>query len=112
MKKSKNEMPKFFILPLIIAAILFVSIADLPYGFYTFMRIVVPLLSIIYLFFAYITEDKFSLMLIPNILIVILWNPILPIYMDKASWVIIDAFAGIFEIGIAFYAFWLWKNVD
>lgn len=110
MNKRENEMVKFFILPLVIAAILFISIAELPYGFYTFMRIVVPLLSIIYLFFGYIAEDKFSLMLIPNILIVILWNPILPVYLDKDTWVVIDAIAGICEIVVAFYAYRLWRK--
>ena len=112
MNKRENEIPRFFILPLVIAGILFVSIADLPYGFYTFMRIAVPILSVIYLFFAYMCKEKFSLMLIPNIIITILWNPILPVYMDKDSWVMIDAIAGICEIVVAFYAYRLWKKED
>jgi hypothetical protein len=105
MNKRENETVKFFMLPLIIAAILFISIADLPYGFYTFMRIVVPLLSAIYLFFAYLLTDEFRLMMIPNILIVILWNPISPVYMEKETWVVIDAIFGICELGIAYYAY-------
>lgn len=105
MNQRENETPKLFILPLVVAAILFISIAELPYGFYTFMRIVVPLLSIIYLLFVYILIDKFSLMLIPNILIVILWNPILPVYLDKETWVVIDAIAGISQIIMAFYSY-------
>ena len=109
MNNRENESPKFFILPLIIAAVLFISIADLPYGFYTFMRIVVPLLSAIYLLFAYMMNEEFSLMLIPNIIITVLWNPILPVYMDKETWIVIDAIAGICEIAIAFYAYRLWK---
>lgn len=112
MNKRENETPKFFILPLVIATILFISIAELPYGFYTFMRIVVPLLSAIYLFFAYMFKDEFSLMLIPNIIIVILWNPILPIYLDKETWVVIDAIAGISQIVMAFYSYRLWKSVE
>lgn len=112
MNKKENETPKLFILPLIISAILFISIAELPYGFYTVMRIVVPLLSAIYLFFAYMLNDEFSLMLIPNILIVILWNPILPIYLDKETWVVIDAIAGISQIVMAFYTYRLWKSID
>ena len=112
MSKKGNETPKLFILPLIIAVILFISIAELPYGFYTFMRIVVPLLSAIYLFFAYALKDEFSLMLIPNIIIVILWNPILPIYLDKETWVVIDAIAGISQIVMAFYAYRLERNFD
>lgn len=112
MNKRENEMPRFFILPLIIAVILFISIAELPYGFYTFMRIAVTLLSAIYLFFAYMTKEKFSMMLIPNIIITILWNPILPVYLDKETWVVIDAIVGICELVVAFCSYRMWKNID
>lgn len=98
-------MKKTFVLPLIIAAILFISIAELPYGFYTFMRIVVPILSAIYLFCAYAEKEEFDLMMIPNILIVILWNPIFPVYLDKDTWIIIDLVAGICELIVALYDF-------
>ena len=110
MNKRENELVKFFIIPLVIAGILFISIAELPYGFYTFMRIAVSILSIIYIVFAYAVEEKFSLMLIPNIIITVLWNPILPIYLDKESWVMIDAIAGICEVVVAFYAYRLWRR--
>ena len=109
---SKNDSTKFFVLPIVIAIILFISIADLPYGFYTIMRIVVPLLSIIYLFFAYMIKEEFSLMLIPNILIVILWNPILPVYMDKETWIGIDAIVGVIEIIVAIYSYFIWRRND
>lgn len=112
MSERKNKIPKFFVLPLIIAIILFISIAELPYGFYTFMRIAVSLLSAIYVLFAYAIADRFSLMLIPNTLIFILWNPISPVYLDKETWVVIDAIAGICEIIMAFYAYHLWKNSE
>ena len=107
---NKNETSKFFILPLIMAAILFISIADLPYGFYTVMRIVIPLLSIIFISGLYFAKDGFNLMLIPNILIVILWNPILPVYLDKDTWIVIDAIAGISQIIMTFYAYRIWKD--
>lgn len=105
MNKRENEMSKLFVLPIIIAAILFVSIAELPYGFYTVMRIVVPILSAIFLFFVYMEKEEFCLMMIPNILIVILWNPILPVYLDKETWVIIDAIFGFIQLGVAFFAY-------
>lgn len=107
----KENTYKFFILPIVISAILFFSIGDLPYGFYTFMRIVVPILSVIYLFFAFNKTDEFNLMMIPNILIVILWNPIFPVYMEKETWVMIDAIFGICELGVAYYAYRLGNPV-
>lgn len=102
---SRQETSKLFVLPLVIAAILFISIADLPYGFYIAMRIVVPILSVIFLLWAYLETDEFHLMLIPNILAVILWNPILPVYLDKETWVVIDAVVGICEIAVAFWTY-------
>ena len=105
-----TKTSKLFLLPIIIAAILFISIAELPYGFYTVMRIVVPILSAIFLLWAYCEADEFSLMLIPNILIVVLWNPIFPVYLNKETWVVIDAIAGISQIIMAFYAYRLGKE--
>ena len=110
MSKRENDAPKIFVLPIIIAVILFISIADLPYGFYTVMRIVVPLLSGLYLFFTYMDNEEFSLMLIPNILIVIIWNPIIPVYLDKETWIGIDVIAGIVEIIVAIYAYYVWRR--
>ncbi len=112
MNKRENETSTLYVLPLVIAAILFASIAEFPYAFYQLMRIVVPLLSVIYLIYASLFTDGFSLMHIPNILIVILWNPMLPIHLDKETWVVIDAIAGVSQIIVAFYAYWLEKSVD
>ena len=100
-----KTVSKFFILPILLSAILFISIAELPYGFYTIMRIVVPLLSSIYLYFAYIEKEDFSLMMISNILIVIIWNPIFPVYLDKETWIIIDTIAALCEIGVAYWSY-------
>lgn len=107
---NNTEKQSFYIMPLIMAIILFISMADLPYAFYTIMRIVLPVMSVIYLFFAFIFTDGFHLMHIPNILIVILWNPILPVYLDKETWIIIDAIAGASQIIMTFYAYRLEKQ--
>lgn len=106
-----EKTPKLFFMPIIIAIIFLISTADLPYGFYTIMRIAVPLLSAIFLFFLYCElNEEFNLMLIPNILIIILWNPILPIYLDKDTWVIIDLIAVLAELIVSVYAYRIWKR--
>jgi hypothetical protein len=94
-------LKKTFILPLVIAAILFISIAELPYGFYQLMRFIVPILSAIYAYILYCDDEKFTMWMIPNILAVIMWNPILPIYFDKETWVIIDIIFGISQLVLA-----------
>lgn len=106
-----EKTPKLFFMPIIIAITFLVSTADLPYGFYSFMRIAVPILSAIFLFFLYCElNEEFNLMLIPNILIIILWNPILPIYLDKDTWVIIDFIAAMVELIVSVYAYRTWKR--
>ena len=109
-EQSKKEFPVFSVLPMVIAFFLLISAGDLPYGFYQFMRIVVPLLSVIYLFFAYSSFEKFDLWLIPNAIITILWNPICPIYLDKETWVVIDIVAAICELIVAVYSYYSWKK--
>lgn len=109
---QQEKEARFFIQPLIIAAILFISIGDLPYVFYTLMRIIVPILSAIFVFCLYLYKDKFSSIFIPNILIVLLWNPIFPVYLDKETWIVIDAIAGISQIIMFFYSYYLWKTEE
>ena len=100
-----NTKHKTFVLPIIIAVIMLISVAKLPYDFYTIMRIVVPLLSIIYVIFECLQNNgKFSLILVPNIIIAILWNPIEPIYLAKETWVIIDFVACFVQLAVALWS--------
>lgn len=111
MSRRESKTTKIFLLPLLIAAILFISIAKLPYIFYTFMRIVVPFLSCLYLLFIFILKEGLSVMHIPNILITVLWNPFLPVYHDKETWIIIDIVFGVLQLGMAFYTYYLEKKL-
>ena len=94
-------LKKTFILPLVIAAILFISIAELPYGFYQLMRFIVPILSGIYAVILFYVKEEFTLWMVPSLIAVIMWNPILPIYFDKETWVIIDIIFGISQLILA-----------
>jgi hypothetical protein len=82
----------------------------MPYGFYTLVRIAAFILSVVFIYIWYGYTGKFSPKFIPIIIIAILWNPILPIYLDKETWVVIDAVAGICEMVVAFYSYRLWKS--
>ena len=84
-------MRAFFI---ICAGLLFVGVINLPIGYYTFIRIVVTLGSII----AVVNELKNGLTfwVILFGLIGILFNPFIPIYLnDKSAWIPIDIIVGI-----------------
>jgi len=84
-------MKAFF---LICAGLLFLSLANLPIGYYTFLRIVVFIGSLVIV----LTEFKqgFNFWVIAFGLIGILFNPIIPIYLnDKSAWMPIDIIAAI-----------------
>ena len=81
---------------------MFIEIFDLPYGFYEFLRIItfIGVIGLIYLFNYQISQPAFLLLFL--IIIGLLWNPILPIYLDRGSWFVFNLIAGIFFAFIAY----------
>ena len=82
------------ILKLVTAGLLFLAIFQLPYGYYQLLRIVITIASGISAFAAY--ENNNQGLAIAFAFVLILFNPIMPIYLDKGTWVIIDIIVGIF----------------
>ncbi len=76
-------------LSLICAALLILGLVNLPIGYYTFLRIVVTIGAI-----AIVVDELkngVNFWVIAFGLITILFNPLLPIYLnDKATWMPID----------------------
>jgi len=70
------------------AGMLVIAIADLPYGYYTLLRIAICILAGFSAYVAFESEKKPWLWLFGTI--AILFNPIIPIYLDKETWTIID----------------------
>ncbi|MFN4364538.1 DUF6804 family protein [Chryseobacterium hispalense] len=79
---------------IIIAAILcFISIFEWPYGYYTFLRILVSFMALVIIVNEFRTR---SFWLITFILIFIIFNPIFPVYLYmKPFWLIIDYIVGL-----------------
>ena len=96
--KAQKIPIKLLILPFVLILIFLLSIFDMPYGFYTFARIMIFVLSLVFLYVLYNHNEEFSLKFIPVIVIAILWNPIFPVYLDKETWVVLDIVAIITEI--------------
>jgi len=82
------------LLKLITSGMLFLAIFQLPYGYYNLLRLVVTISSGISSFNAY--ENKNVGIAILFAIICLLFNPILPIYLDKSMWIPIDIIVGIF----------------
>ncbi|NDA64534.1 MAG: hypothetical protein EBX50_21270 [Chitinophagia bacterium] len=79
---------------LICAALLIIGMADLPIGYYTLLRIVVTIGAVA----VFVTEfeNGINFWVITFGLIAILFNPLIPVYLnDKSAWMPIDIIGGI-----------------
>lgn len=91
-----------FIIP---AAFLLVGIADMPSGYYTFLRIVVCISSVVIAFGSYSLEEKINFGVTLFAVISLLFNPFIPVYLhDKEAWSVIDAVTGVIYVGVGIYA--------
>ena len=85
MEVFKNQLKTYmpFLLGLV-SFMSFIAISDLPYGYYNLLRLVVFSTGILYLIFF---RKPISLIVdILVFLVVLMWNPIFPIYLTKEIW--------------------------
>jgi hypothetical protein len=73
------------------AALCFIAIFSLPYGYYTFMRLVVTGLSL-YAAFNHSNKDEIQFWILLGI--AVLFNPLIPIHLSRAVWMPIDIITG------------------
>jgi hypothetical protein len=79
---------------LICAVMLILGIADLPIGYYTLLRIVVTIGALLVVITEF--ENGLNFWVITFGLIAIIFNPIIPIYLnEKSAWMPIDIISGI-----------------
>ena len=99
---EKIESIKFTIIPAIIASVLLLlSFFDWPYGYYTFLRVVVTIVAIYYIYWLYSLAKLQNIWFWGLIVIGILFNPIIPIHLgDKTIWGIIDVIVAVFFISL------------
>jgi len=101
-KSNKNIMEKintkFMIAPAIIASVLLLlSFFDWPYGYYTFLRVIVSIVAIYYAYYLYVVTKWQNFWFWALIIIAILFNPIFPIHLgNKTIWGIIDVMVALF----------------
>lgn len=82
-----------FLIPI---ALLLVGLADLPTGYYTLVRIVVCAISALSCYWSYKSDNKVGIATVVFGLLAILFNPIIPVYLqDKVVWAVIDVAAAI-----------------
>ena len=82
---------------LICSALLLIGLADLPIGYYTLLRIVVTIGAIAIVVGE--LKNGFNFWVIAFGLAAILFNPLIPVYLnDKEAWIPIDIIAAILFI--------------
>ncbi len=76
-----------FIVPI---AALLLGLAKMPIGYYTFLRIIVCLASVVIAAGVYDQKKEISGGVVLFAIIAILFNPFFPIYLNKEVWSVID----------------------
>lgn len=73
---------------IIIGILLLTAIFPLPYGYYTFLRLIVFISSLILIFD--LREKALHNLSLVMIVLAILFNPIVPVYLSREIWLPID----------------------
>ena len=81
------------------AAVLFIGVFPLPIGYYTLLRLVVTAAAA-YIAYDTFQTDKQSGWIWVFGFVAILFNPLIPIYLDKELWMVID-----FAVAILFIVY-------
>jgi hypothetical protein len=86
------------IVTIITSGLLFVALFDgLPYGYFTFLRFAVCAVGF-YLAYKTYEDNKESLWVWAFAGIAVLFNPIIIVHFERATWTVIDLIIGIFFV--------------
>jgi hypothetical protein len=90
-KNEHNDFYKYFlIIPILM---LFASLGQWPYGYFTLQRWIVTIASIMILNKAF--DQNIGWAKISFIVITVLFNPLVPVHLTREIWIPIDIIAGI-----------------
>lgn len=77
----------------LVSILLFVAVAPMPYGFYTFVKIIVCGCAGVICYQLWKAGDRGAWLWVWG-MVAILFNPVAEIHMTKEVWMIMDAIAG------------------
>ena len=83
-------------LKLFLAALFLLCLTDMPYGFYNLVRFVAMIAFAVYAYFYY--EKNNNKLAIAFLSLAVLFQPLLPIYLGRTLWNIIDVIVAIFLV--------------
>lgn len=100
MQKAK-EIKLSKIPAITVSILLLLALFEWPYGFYTFLKIIVTGISIYYGYYLYKVIKSLNFWFWGLVILLILFNPFFPIYLrDKSLWNVIDIITAIFFISL------------
>jgi hypothetical protein len=83
------------------AVLLVIALADLPYGYYTFLRVVVCGVAALGAVKAHGDErGGWTLVLVG---VALLFNPIIPVYFDRETWALLDVASAVI-VGVSAFS--------
>jgi hypothetical protein len=97
----KSKTAVWFALP---ATLLVMAIFPLPYGYYTFLRIVVTLAAGAAAVVSYRAAGRIQGITVLAVIIAIAFNPIVPVFLTRELWLPIDLLAA------GFFGFLAWRG--
>lgn len=94
--------------PLILlpAAMLLLALAPLPYGYYTFLRLVVTVGAVGLGWIEYQQSHRLTVWVVLFGLIALLFNPLIPVHLNREAWAVVDIIGA-----IVFVAYWWLKRL-
>lgn len=88
---------------IVTSILLFVALTRLPIGYFKFLRWVVCVAALYSAYVSYYKNEKINFGVWLFCLVALLFNPLIPFYLDKSSWQIIDLATGIIFIFSTFF---------
>lgn len=86
---------------LLLGAFALLGVFSMPYGYYTFLRIIVTLGCAFLLLGR--DHEQGNIQIMVWIIIGVLFNPVIPIYLDRDLWKIIDIITSFIFLGSALF---------
>jgi hypothetical protein len=94
-------MSYFSIVRIIASALLFIAILDLPYGYYTLMKIAVTIVAGYGIYVFLQKSGKINVIIFTGVAII--FNPLISVHFEKETWQVIDAIVGSFFLISLYY---------
>jgi hypothetical protein len=102
-----NSLKLIFAIPALF--LLCAPIFKFPYGYYVLLRILISITAIFIIYYSYKTVKGINETIVLFFLILILFNPIIPIHLPRFTWMIID-FIVIGIYGYTYFKFSKYKT--